>query len=194
MLFPLVPCCTGVLCALPPCSLLYRGDGQVKYCRATLSVLSFRSFLSAASSLHLSSSPDLLIYLLTQSSYLRCGLPLSLRPRCFSTSALFVSLPAPSGLPISSCFFPIFLLGCTAPNPLSLDRSSFCCPPSLFLLFDAPSYSHTLAASVVVVQRHCLQTIQAGVTHALSTFPFSYFEMFLSNTSPSAFLQAFAPA
>ena len=31
--------------ALPPCSLLYRGEGQVKYCRATRSVLSFHSVL-----------------------------------------------------------------------------------------------------------------------------------------------------
>ena len=37
----------ATVCALPPCSLLYRGEGQVKYCRATLSVLSFHSFLSA---------------------------------------------------------------------------------------------------------------------------------------------------
>ena len=36
--------------AVRPCSLLYRGEGQVKYCRATLSVLSFQSFLSAAPS------------------------------------------------------------------------------------------------------------------------------------------------
>ena len=27
-------------CALPACSLLYRGEGQVKYCQATLSVVS----------------------------------------------------------------------------------------------------------------------------------------------------------
>ena len=57
----------------------------------------------------------------------------------------------PSGLPISSCFSPIFLLGCIASQTLSLGRSSFFCPPSLFLLFAEPSYSHTLAASVVVV-------------------------------------------
>ena len=68
------------ICALPPCSLLFRGEGQVKYYRATLSVLSFHSFLSAAPSLHLSSSPDLLMSLLTQSSHLSCGLPLFLRP------------------------------------------------------------------------------------------------------------------
>ena len=80
------------VCALLPCSLLYRGEGQVKYCRATLSVLSFHSFLSAAPSLHLSSSPDLLMSLLTQSSHLSCGLPLFLRP--FSTSALFARLLA----------------------------------------------------------------------------------------------------
>ena len=66
--------------ALHLCSLLYRGESQVKYCRATLSVLSFHSFLSAAPSLHLSSSPDLLMSLLTQSSHLNCGLPLFLRP------------------------------------------------------------------------------------------------------------------
>ena len=48
------------------CSLLYRGDGQVQlqYCRATLSVLSFHSFLSAAPS-HLSCG------------FLNCGLSLS---------------------------------------------------------------------------------------------------------------------
>ena len=59
----------------------------------------------------------------------------------------------PSGQPISSYFSPIFLLGCIffASQPLSSGRSSFFCPPSLFLLFDEPSYSHTLAASVVVV-------------------------------------------
>ena len=71
-------CTTIFFCALPPCSLLYRGEGQVKYCRATLSVLSFYSFLSATPSLHLSSSPDL--SLLMQSSHLTCGLPLFLRP------------------------------------------------------------------------------------------------------------------
>ena len=133
-----------------PCSLLYRGEGQVKYCRATLSVLSFHSFLSAAPSLHLSSSPDLL----TQSSHLSCGLPLFLRPGCFPPLlSLLVCLHPflPSGLPISSCFSPIFLLGCIASQPLSLGRSSLFCPPSLFLLFDEPSCSHKLAASVVVV-------------------------------------------
>ena len=65
---------------LPPCSLLYRGKGQVKHCRATLSVVSFHSFLSAVPSLHHSSSPDLLISLLMQSSHLSYGLPLFLSP------------------------------------------------------------------------------------------------------------------
>ena len=41
-----------------------QGEGQVQlqYRRATLSVLSFHSFLSAAPSLHLSSAPDLIYY------------------------------------------------------------------------------------------------------------------------------------
>ena len=142
-------------CALPPCSLLYGGEGQVKYCRATLSVLSFHSFLSAAPSLHLSTAPDLLISLLTQSSRLSCGLPRFLRPLCFflpQLSLLVCLHPSlPSDLPISSCFSPIFLLGCIVSQPLSSGRSSFFCPPSLFLLFNEPSCSHKLAASVVVV-------------------------------------------
>ena len=83
-------------CALPPCSLLYRGEGQVKYCRAILSVLSFHCFLSAAPSLRLSSSSNLLMSLLTQSSHLSCGL--FLRPWYFFTSALFANLWQPPHL------------------------------------------------------------------------------------------------
>ena len=64
--------------ALPSCSPLYRVEGQVKYCRAPLSVVSFHSFLKAAPSFHLSSSSDLLISRLKQSSYICCGLLLFL--------------------------------------------------------------------------------------------------------------------
>ena len=85
-------------CALPPCSLLYRGEGQVKYCRAILSLLSFHCFLSAAPSLRLLSSPNLLMSLLTQSSHLSCGLRLLLHPWCFSSSSLFANLWQPPPL------------------------------------------------------------------------------------------------
>ena len=119
-----------MLCALPPCSLLYRGEGQVKHCRTTLSVLSFHSFLSAAPSLYLSPSPDLLMSLLMQSSHLSCGLDV-FPPLLSLLVCLHPSLP--SGLPISSCFSPMSLLDYTASQPLSSGRSSFFCPPSLFL-------------------------------------------------------------
>ena len=63
-------------CSLPPCSLLYRGEGQVKYCRVILSVLSFHSFLLAALS---PSSSAHLIMLLTN---------LPVRLHCMPTSFL----------------------------------------------------------------------------------------------------------
>ena len=114
-------------CALPPCSLLYMGGDQVQlqYCRVTLSVLFFHSFLSVAPSLHHSSSPDLLISLLTQSDV---AFPFScilyVFPRLLSLLVcLHPSLP--SGLPISSGFSPIFLLGCIASQSLSCGRSAY---------------------------------------------------------------------
>ena len=64
---------------------------------------------------------------------------------------LYPSLP--SDQPISSCFSPIFLLGCIASHPLS-SSPSFFCPPSLFLLFDEPSCSHKLLL-LLFCQRHC---------------------------------------
>ena len=166
-------------------------------------------------SLHLSSSPDLLTSLFSQCSYLRRSLPLCCFLDVFPPllSLLICLHPSlPSGLPISSCFSPIVLLGCIASQPVSSGHSSFFYPPSLFMLFDEPSYSHKLATSVVVVvvlstplspdhigrsqyfccccccsvnatvsrpyrpvsvlllllllfcQRHCLQTIQAGLS------------------------------
>ena len=105
----------------------------------------------------------------------------------FHLSSLLVCLHPflPSGLPISSCFSPIFLLSCIASQPLSSGRSSFFCPPSLFLLFDEPSCSHKLVSRP---HRH------ADVTHALITFHLSFFLNCLSNMTPSTFLQALAPA
>ena len=117
-----------ILCVLPPCSLLYRGEGQVKYCRATLSVLSFHSFLSAAPSLYLSSSPIF--------SYPSSRTP-PISPVAFPFSCVLDLFPPqlsllvclhsslPSGLPMSSCFSQIFLLGCIASQPFSSGRSSF---------------------------------------------------------------------
>ena len=59
------------------------GSGQVKYCRATLSVLSFHSFLSAAPLSIFHPPPIFPSPLFTQSYHLSCGLPLFLRPLCF---------------------------------------------------------------------------------------------------------------
>ena len=135
-------------CALPPCSLLYRGEGQVKYCRATLS---FHSFLLA---LPLSIFHPPPIFSCPSSRSPPITFPFSCILDVFPPLLSLLVCLHPfllSGLPISSCFSPIFLLGCIASQPLSLGRSSFFCPPSLFLLFAEPSYSHTLAAYVVVV-------------------------------------------
>ena len=87
------------------------GSGK-KYCRVTLSVLSFHIFLSAAPSpsfilplsifhlapLHHSSSPDLLISHLTQSIDLSCSFPFSCILYVFSpfSSTLFTSMSASS--------------------------------------------------------------------------------------------------
>ena len=59
---------------------------------------------------------------------------------------------------------------------LFLHTCSFCCCCCSVNATDSRPYRH------------------AGVTHVLGTFPFSFFEMFLSNMTPSTFLQAFAPA
>ena len=129
------------------------GEGRVKYCRATLSVLSFHSFLSAAPlsifypppifSCPSSRSPPISAVVFSFSCVLDIFPPLL---------ALLVCLHPvlPSGLPISSCFSAIFLLGCITSQPLSSGHSGFLTPTSLFLLFDEPSYSHTLAAYVIV--------------------------------------------
>ena len=143
-----------VSCTLPLCSLLYRGEGQVKYCWASLPVLSFHSFLKAAPSLHLLSSPDLLMSLLMQSSHLSCGLPLFLRPWCFSTSALFASLLAsiltkwPAHLILLLNNLPV-RLHCISTSFL---RSFILLLFTLFVLVNRwIQCFHTLAASVVVV-------------------------------------------
>ena len=152
--------------ALPPCSLPYRGESQVKYCRATLSALYFHSFLSAAPSLHFSPSPDLLMSLLTQSSHLSCGLPLFLRPLCFSISALFASLLAsiltkwPAHLILLLTNLPV-RLHCI---PTSFLRSFILLLSNLlFLLFNKPSCSHKLAAYVVVVLSTSLSPDHTGM-------------------------------
>ena len=85
---------------------------RLKYCRVTLSVLSFHTFLSAAPSpsfilplsifhlapLHHSSSPDLLISHLTQSFDLSCSFPFSCILYVFSpfSYTLFTSMSASS--------------------------------------------------------------------------------------------------
>ena len=85
---------------------------RVKYCRVTLSVFSFTTFLSAAplssfilplsifhlAPLHHSSSPDLLISHLTQSFDLSCSFPFSCILYVFSdfSSTLFTSMSASS--------------------------------------------------------------------------------------------------
>ena len=107
------------------------------------------------------------------------------------------SLPASilaRGQPISCCFSLIFLLGCIAYQLLSSGRSSFVCPPSLFMLFDEPSCSHKLLF-LLFCQRPCLQTFRhARVTQALKTFSFRFFEILSIQHDSLYLLQPFAPA
>ena len=120
---------------------------MVKYCRATLSVLSFHSFLCPL-------SPS---FILPRCSHVppHTVLPSQLWPSpcpgCLSTSALFVSLVCLH--PSLPSFSPIFLLGCIASQPF---LSSFIFLLSSFflstlLLFNEPSCSHKLATAVVVL-------------------------------------------
>ena len=104
--------------------------------------------------LHLSSSPDLLKSHLTQSFDLSCSFPFSGIIDVFFTflfhSFLLVCLhpSLPCGLPISTCFSPIFLLNCFVASHISSGRSSFFRQPSLFVLFDKTRTN--LAAAVVL--------------------------------------------
>ena len=142
VLFLLIPCCTGVrvrLSIVEPLFLFFLSI--VFYQSPALSIFHPSPIFSYPSS---------------------CSPPISAEAFPFSCVldvfppqlSLLVCLhpPLPSGLPISSCFSPVFLLGCIASQPLSSGCSSFFCPPSLFLLFNKPSCSHKLAVSVVIYE------------------------------------------
>ena len=117
--------------------------------------------------------------------FFHLSLPLS------SLVCLHPSLPC--GLPISTCFSPIFRLNCFVASHISSGRSSFFRQPSLFVLFDKTRTNFQLL--LLFCQRHCLQIqIKACLCNTSSQdFPFSFFKMFLSNMTPSTFPQAFAP-
>ena len=114
--------------------------------------------------------------LLTQSSHLSCGLPLSVRPSCFSTAALFASLLAsiltkwPAHLILLLTNLPV-RLHCI---PTSFPRSFILLLFTLFVLVIRRTqlFSHNCSfccccsvnATVSRPYRH------AGVTHVLRTF------------------------
>ena len=79
--------------------------------------------------------------------FFHLSLPLS------SLVCLHPSLPC--GLPISTCFSPIFLLNCFVASHISSGRSSFFCQPSLFVLFDKTRTNFQLL--LLFCRRHCLQ-------------------------------------
>ena len=139
--------------AFPLFSLMLMGKVQVKYCRFTLSVFSFHTFLLAAP------SPSF-IFLLS----------------IFHLPRSSPSLPR--GLPISPCFSPIFLLNCFVASHISSGRSSFFRQPSLFVLFDKTRTNFQLL--LLFCQRHCLQIqIKACLCNTRSQdFPLQLFQKF----------------
>ena len=192
--------------AFPLFSLMFNGLGSGKI----LSSHSFRFFFPYFSNgyplsifhlppLHLSSSPDLLKSHLTQSFDLSCSFPFSCILDVFSpfSSTLFSSMSA-SILTMWPTHFTLLLT--------NLPVELFCC--ITYFLRSFILLSSTLFVRVIrqnqnqpcsccccsvnaTVSRYRLR--HACVTHALRTFLFSFFKMFLSTMTPSTFPRAFAP-
>ena len=99
--------------------------------------------------------------------FFHLSLPLS------SLVCLHTSLPC--GLPISTCFSPIFRLNCFVASHISSGRSSFFRQPSLFVLFDKTRTNFQL---LLFCRRHCLQIqIKACLCKTSSQdFPFQLFQ------------------
>ena len=148
--------------------------------------------------LHLSSSPDLLKSHLTQSFDLSCSFPFSCIIYVFSpfSSTLFTSMSA-SILTMWPAHFTLLLT--------NLPVELFCC--ITYILRSFVLLSSTLFVRVIRQNQNqpcsCCCSVNATVssyrlrhacaTHALRTFLFSFFKMFLSNMTPSTFPRAFPP-
>ena len=112
VLFLLVPCCTGVRVRQNIVEPLFLFFLSIVFCRLLpLSIFHPRPIFSCPSS----RSPPISAVAFPFSCVLDVFPPLL---------SLLVCLHPflPSGLPISSCFSPIFLLGCIASQPLSLSQ------------------------------------------------------------------------
>ena len=148
--------------------------------------------------LHLSSSPDLLKSTSRSPSILAVHSP-------FLASLMFFHLSLPLSLlvclhPSLPCGLPIFTLLLT-----NLPVELFCC--ITYFLRSFVLLSSTLFVRVIRQNQNqpcsCCCSVNATVssyrlrhacvTHALRTFLFSFFKMFLSNMTPSTFPRAFAP-
>ena len=164
------------------------GLGSGKILSSHSLFFSFHTFLSAAPSpsfiflLSIFHRPPIFSYptsrspsiLAVRSPFLASLMFFHLTLPLSSLVCLHPSLPC--GLPISTCFSPIFWLNCFVASHISSGRSSFFRQPSLFVLFDKTRTNFQLL--LLFCQRHCLHIqIKACLCNTSSQdFPFQLFQ------------------